>query len=329
MTAQSAPLVFALGATAPLGDRVCAALGLARAPHEERTFEDGEHKLRPLANVRNRDVYVLHSLDGDGDQTADDKLCRLLFFVATLKDAAAARVTAVAPYLCYGRKDRQTKPRDPLTSRYVAQLFEAMGTDRVVALEVHNLAAFQNAYRCDTEHLDANNLFARHFRDIVGDAPVAVVSPDPGGVKRADLFRETLERALERPVAGGFMEKHRSGGKVSGDIFAADVAGKTAIVIDDLISTGGTMARVAAACRANGAVRVYLAATHAVFHAGAGKTLAGAPVDGIVVTDSVAPRPEAVAALGERLQVLSVAHLLAEAIARCHDGGSIVDLLAG
>ena len=323
------PVVFALGASAAFGDRVCAGLGIARAAHEERNFEDGEHKSRSLINVRGRDVYVIHSLDGDGVQSADEKLCQLLFFIGALKDAAAGKVTAVVPYLCYGRKDRQTKPRDPVTTRYVAQLVEAMGTDRVMALEVHNLAAFQNAFRCDTEHLDANALFARHFRDRLGDLPVAVVSPDPGGVKRAELFRESLERALGRPVVGGFMEKHRSGGKVSGDLFAADVAGKAVVVIDDLISTGGTMARMAVACRAHGAARIFLAATHALFHADAGQVLAAAPVDGVVVTDSVAPRPGAVRGLGDRLQVVSVAGLFAEAIARCHSGGSIVDLLAG
>jgi ribose-phosphate pyrophosphokinase len=324
---ETDPVIFALGASKPFGEEICRHLGLGLAPHEERDFEDGEHKTRPLINVRNRDVFVVHGLDGDGQQSANDKLCRLLFFIGTLKDAGAAKVTAVAPYLCYARKERRTKPRDPVTTRYVAQLFEAVGTDRVVALEVHNPAAFQNAFRCATEHLDANALFVRHFQTKIAGAPAAVISPDPGGVKRADLFRQYLERAVGQPVGGGFMEKHRSSGKVTGEIFAGDVAGKAVIIIDDLISTGGTMARTAAACRARGADRIWLAATHGLFAEDAVKALGGAPIDGIVVTDSVAPRPAVASALRGRIEIVSVAPLFAEAIARCHSGGSIVELL--
>jgi len=203
-------VLFALGDSRAFGDVVARHLDDALAPHEERDFEDGEHKTRPLTNVRGRDVYVLANLAGESQQSANDRLCRLLFFVATLKDAGAVRVTAVAPYLCYARKDRQTKSRDPVTTRYVAQLFEAVGTDHVITIEAHNLAALQNAFRCDTDHLDANMLFATHFQKVVSEEEVAVVSPDMGGVKRAELFRERLEAMLGRAVAKGFMDKQRS-----------------------------------------------------------------------------------------------------------------------
>ncbi len=122
------PLLFALHGSEPLGAKIAQHLGLPLAAHEEREFEDGEHKARPLENVRGRCCYVLHALHGDASHSANDKLNRLLFFIATLKDASAARVSAVVPYLAYARKDRKTKPRDPVTMRYVAQLFEAMGT---------------------------------------------------------------------------------------------------------------------------------------------------------------------------------------------------------
>jgi ribose-phosphate pyrophosphokinase len=324
---SSGPMVFAIGASAEFGRKVCRHLGTDLAPLEERDFEDGEHKIRPLASVRNRDVYVIHSLAGDEGQSANDKLCRMLFLIGALKDAAAGRITAVAPYLCYARKDRQTKTRDPLTSRYVAQLFEAVSTDRMVTMEVHNPAAYQNAFRCDTEHLDANQALIDYFAPLIGERPLAVVSPDPGGVKRADIFREDIERALGRPVAAGFMEKHRSMGKVTGDIFAGDVAGRDVIVIDDLISTGGTMARVAAACRDNGAAKVYLAATHGLFAEQAGTRLAAPPVDRIVVTNTVARAPQRLAEFGDRLVVVDVATIFAGAIRRCHDGDSINELL--
>ena len=318
--------VFAIGASRPFGERVCAHLGIEPAPIEERVFEGGEHKLRPLMNVRNRDVYVVHSLNGDAEESPNDKLVRLLFFIGTLKDAAAGRVTAVVPYLCYARKDRQTKARDPITTRYVAQLFEALGTDRVITMEAHNVAAFQNAFRCDSEHLDANALFADHFQRLAGDRPLTVASPDTGGMKRAELLRERLERMVKRPVATAFMEKHRSSGKVTGELFAGEVAGRTVIVLDDLISTGGTMARMAAACKEHGAEKIYLAATHGVFSERTGEILAAAPVAGIVITDTVAlPTPPA---LQDRLVILSVAKIFAEAIRRCHTGKSIVELLA-
>ena len=320
--------VFAIGASHAFGEAIARHLSIELAPHEEREFEDGEHKMRPLANVRDRDAYVIHSLYGDEDQSGADKLCRLLFFIGALKDAGAARVTAVVPYLCYARKDRQTKSRDPVTTRYVAQMFEAVGTDRVIVLDVHNVAAFQNAFRCDTETLDAQAVFARHFLAELGDVPVAVVSPDLGGEKRAELFRQRMEMALGRPVAKGFMDKHRSMGRVTGEIFAGDVAGRTVIVVDDLISTGGTMARTAVACRKHGAAQVWLAATHGLFASGAESALRDAPVEKIIVTDSV-PLPPGMnsAAFEGRLSVVSVTGLVAEAIRRCRTGGSITDLV--
>src|SRR5512136_1145499 len=139
--------LFALEATAEFGRAVSNWLGRPLSPHEERGFEDGEHKIRPLANVQNADVYVVQSLHGGPTESANDKLCRLLFFIGALKDSGAARVTAVVPYLCYARKDRRTKPGDPVTTRYVAGLFESVGTDCIVTLEVHNPVAFENAFR--------------------------------------------------------------------------------------------------------------------------------------------------------------------------------------
>jgi ribose-phosphate pyrophosphokinase len=321
------PLLFALRGSETLGEAIARHLGDPLADHEERDFEDGEHKARPLVSVRNRDVYVVHSLSGDDDQSVNDKLCRLLFFIGGLKTAAADRVTAVVPYLCYARKDRQTKPRDPVTTRYVAQLFESIGTDRLITVEAHNVAALQNAFRCHTDHLDATALFARYFAREIGDAPVAVVSPDLGGAKRAEAFREHLESTLGRPIAKGFMDKQRSMGQVTGEIFAGDVESRHVIIIDDLISTGSTMARVAAASRAHGASRVYLAATHGVFTAAASTAMQDPAIAKIVVTDTVSQNRPGGISIGERLVVLSVAELLAEAIHRCHFGRSIGDLV--
>jgi ribose-phosphate pyrophosphokinase len=178
-------------------------------------------------------------------------------------------VTAVVPYLCYARKDRKTKPRDPVTTRYLACLFEAVGVDRVVTLDVHNLAAFQNSFRCRTEHLTALPLFVERLAPMGREEPVVVVSPDIGGAKRARGFAEALERAIEREVPSAFVEKHRSGGVVTGGAFAGDVSDRVALIIDDLISSGGTILRAAHACRELGAREVHAIATHGLFVEGA------------------------------------------------------------
>lgn len=319
--------LFALSESRALGGKIAAALELALARHEERDFEDGEHKIRPLGNVRNQDVFVIQSLYSDADLSVNDKLCRLLFFVGALKDASAARVTALLPYLCYARKERKTKARDPLTSRYLAQLFEAVGTDCVVALDVHNLAAFQNAFRCRTDHLEAKNLLVDHFSPLVKDSPVAVVSPDVGGAKRAELFRQALSRRLGREVDGVFLEKYRSAGKITGQAVVGDISGRGAIIIDDLISTGGTLLRAARACREHNASHIYAAATHGIFVGDADKTLADSALEQLVVTNTIPPFRLKSAKLRRKLTVLDTAPLFAAAIQRIHSGGSIVGLM--
>ncbi|WP_019013034.1 ribose-phosphate pyrophosphokinase [Elioraea tepidiphila] len=321
--------LFALDASRSFGEGIAAALEVPLARHEERGFEDGEHKARPLEVVRGADVYVVQGLHGDPSQSANDKLCRLLFFIACLRDCAAARVTAVVPYLAYGRKDRRTKPRDPITTRYLAQLFEAVGTDAVVTLDVHNVAAFENAYRCRSVPLDSRRLFAPRLKELVGGDPVVIASPDPGGVKRAQLFRESFERLLGRPVGAAFLDKRRSGGVVSGDLLVGEVAGAVVVVVDDLISTGGTMRRAAEACLAQGAARVVAVAAHGLFTGEAARTIAAPSLARVLVSDTVPPFRLPPSLLQERVEVITAVPLFAEAIRRLHGGGSITALLEG
>lgn len=317
--------VFALNASGTFGARVAEALGMPLAEHEEREFEDGEHKARPLISVRGCDVYAIQSLHGDDNQSVNDKLCRLLFFLGAVREHGAARVTAVIPYLAYARKDRRTKPRDPVTTRYVAQLLEAVGIDAVMTLEVHNVVAFDNAFRCRSHHLDTRRLFAGHMLGRLRETPVVVASPDPGGVKRAQLFQETLEAALGRPVGFAFMEKRRSAGVVSGTMLMGEVAGATVLVVDDLISTGGTMLRAAEACLDKGAAVVHALAAHGLFTGGASEVVKDRRLSGITVTDTVPPFRLGDAAA--RLDMVSAAPLFAEAIRRCHENRSLVELL--
>ena len=321
--------LFALNASRDFGERVAGALGLTLAPHEEREFEDGEHKARPLESVRGRDVFVVASLYSDDRQSVNDKLVRLLFFLGALRDASAGRITAVIPYLCYARKDRRSKSRDPVSTRYVAAMLETVGADRVLTLDVHNLAAYENAFRIRADHLEARRLFVEEFVPRIGGEPVVVVSPDVGGVKRAEAFRQALSRRLGREAGGAFLEKYRSAGVVSGEAVVGDVEGRIAIILDDLISTGGTIARAVAACRTRGARAVYAAATHGIFVGAAGRMVADPGLERLVVTDTIPPFRLDPALVRDKVIVLDTAPLFAEAIRRTHTGGSLVALVEG
>lgn len=310
---------FGLQGSHDLAERVAGRLEIALAQHEERNFEDGEHKTRSLQNVRGHDVFVLHTLHGDANESGNDKLCRLLFFCGALRDAGAERVTAVTPYLCYARKDRRTKPNDPIITRYVAAMFEAVEVSRVIALEVHNVAAFENAFRCPTWHIDSAPLFAAHFAPLLRGDPVVAVSPDAGGAKRAEQFRQALERLIGKDVGSAYMEKYRSSGVVSGELLVGDVRGKVAVIVDDLISTGGTLVRAAKACRAAGAVRVFAAAAHGLFIDGATELFATPTLDGIIVANTVPPFRVPPEMAARRLTVLDASDAIARAIAACRD----------
>lgn len=324
---SSEPKLFALSGAGELGEAVAASLGLPRAAHEERTFEDGEHKARPLESVRGCDVYVLQRLCGDSTQGVAERLMRLLLFIATLRDAGAARVSALVPYLAYARKDRRTKPRDPVSTRYVAQLFEAAGADRLVVMDVHNPAAFENAYRGEAVHLEARPLFMAYLLAALGGRVPAVVSPDAGGYKRAERFREALEAATgERPPLV-FLEKKRSSGVVSGDAVVGEVRGRDAVIVDDLIASGGTLVRAARACRAEGAGRVIACASHGPMVRAAAAALADEALERVVVTNTVVDDANDPRLPPGRGEVLDCAPLLAEAVRRLHGGGSIVELL--
>jgi ribose-phosphate pyrophosphokinase len=316
MAVDDGLMLFAVAGTRDYGERIAGYLDLTLAQHEEREFEDGEFKIRPLVEVRRQDVFVIHSLYGDQGASPSDKLCRLLVFIGALKDAGAARVTAVVPYLCFARKDRRTQPRDPVTTKYVAQMFEACGTDAVITFDVHNLAAFENAFRCVTANLEAIPLFVAHFAALLRHERIAVVSPDIGGAKRAEQFRRALAAELHDEPAAGFVDKRRSGGVVSGELMVGDVRDRAVILFDDLISTGTTLTRAALRCRDAGARRIFAAATHGLFIGEAPRVFAEAPFEQVAVTDTVraALPPDTVA-------IVDSTKLAAEAIIAAHCGG--------
>lgn len=286
---------------------------------EHRPFDDGEHKWRLTADPRGDDVVVIASLHGDDAATPQDKLVRLLVTTATLRDHGAGRVTALLPYLAYARKDVRTQPWDPLTSRLVAQWLEASGCDQVIALEAHNPSAFENAHRIPTLHLDAWPAFDGPVQSIARgkpSVPWVVASPDPGGVKRCLRWREHLETQGLGSVGFAMVDKRRSRGLVSGGrLVAGEVSGARVLLLDDLIATGHTMAAAATALHHAGAAEVHAFAAHGLFTGDADAVLSAAPLDGVVVTDSVPLfRVPPSAAIAPRVQVASAVPVLARAL---------------
>jgi ribose-phosphate pyrophosphokinase len=318
-------VLFALGGSERLGAAVAAAAGVALGAAEEREFERGEHKARPLVGVRGRDIAILHCVHGDvAGPSVNDRLLRLWFFAATVRDAGARSVTAIVPYLPYSRKDRRTKARDPVGSRYVAEHFEAAGIDRIVAVEPHNVAAFENSFRIEAVALPLAPLAAEWLAARRGDGPLTVVSPDVGGTKRAQQLRELLARRFGVEAGLAFVEKRRSAGVLSGELLVGEVDGSRCLIVDDLVSSGSTLARAAHTCRAGGARTVSVAVAHALFLPAASDLLRRAAFEHILVTDSV-PLPAELASQLP-LQVLGLAPYLGAALRRIWDGGSLSEL---
>lgn len=317
--------IFDLTPHHSLGRDIAHAAGHPLASIEGRSFEGGQHKLRPLVSVRGQDVYVTACLHAANGMSVNDHLVRMLFFLATCRDHGAARVTAVAPWLPYAHKDQATMVRDSVSSRYLAQLFEAVGTDTIVTVDVHNLSAFQNGFRCRTIHLDTQRLFSAEVVSRAGDAPVTILSPDLGGVKRAELVRQAVELVRNKPAGLAVVEKHRSEGLIAGGLFAGEVAGHDVWIVDDMIESGETMLRAAEACRLRGARSVHLMGTHAFCDTAVSQRLLDPAITSLTITDtagSVVPlAPDA------RLRKLSVAPMIGQCLARMHSGQAISPVL--
>ncbi|PSS51660.1 ribose-phosphate pyrophosphokinase [Pseudomonas sp. BBP2017] len=309
------PLLFALRGSEVYATGVAKRLGWQLASHEERNYEDGEHKCWPTVTVNGYQAVLFHSLYSDDRQSAHDKLCRLLFFCNALKDAGACQVKVVIPYLCYGRKDRRVETQDATITRYVAAMMEACGVDQLVTLDVHNPAAFDNAFRIPAWNLQCAELFAEYFVSVVGDAPVMVASPDFGGIKRAEQFRQALERQLKQPVGSALMEKHREHTSLTGMHLVGNVSGRTVIIFDDLISTGQTLIHAGQACRKAGAIRLFAAATHGLFTTG-GQLFDTSLFERIVIADSVPPFRLRSEYVNGQLQVLDSTALVANLLAQ-------------
>ena len=301
--------------------------GLEMLPLEERLFAEGEFRIRPLASVRERTVFVFQSLAGSDAASISERLVRLLLLLFALRDAGVTRLIGIVPYLCYARSDKRSEARDPVNTRYVAQLLEAATLDSLVCLDVHNLAALENAFRIPVDHLSALPLFARHFGECLPTNEVVVASPDIGGIKRAQSFQAILARELDKETGLAFVEKRRSQSGVSGGTVAGTVAGKVVIVLDDLCSSGETLLNAARSLVAAGAREVHVAFTHAPSGSGLDAVVSSSDISSVVTTDSVILTDHEVRADPGRFCRLGIAPLLAEAVGRISVGAPLSPLL--
>ncbi len=309
--------LYALRESARFAAGIADRLGVELEPIETRAFHDGERKIRPLSDPAGADAYVVQSLHGGLEHRAHERICSLLFFMATLRDHGARRVTAVTPFLAYARKDRRTKPFDPLTLRYLAELMETAGADRVLALEPHDRAAFENAFRVPTRIVALGDVLATAedsalARWLAGPGgPLVVASPDPGGVKRAQLLRESLEARLGAAIGSALVEKRRSGGALAFGASAGGVEGARVLIADDLIESGATLAEAARRFDDAGAAEIRALAAHGLFKSGP-SPLSTAPIRAVAVSD--AADAQVGTELNGGLEVLRAAPAFAAAI---------------
>jgi ribose-phosphate pyrophosphokinase len=325
IAASRAPCFFALAESAGLAVQVGVEAGLQLSALEEQRFEAGEFKLRPLESVRGRPAVVFQSLAGTEALPVGERLTRLFFLLLGLRDAGATRRLLVLPYMTFAREDRRTQPRDPVSSRYVAELLEAAGVSQLVVVDVHNPAALDNAFRIPVDHLSAGPMLVDHFATRLGHEELTVVSPDVGGIKRVQLFRERLAARLGRTVDIAFVEKRRHNMVLSGGTLVGEVEGRTAIILDDLCATGETLIRAAKACRNAGAGAVHIGVTHTPVAAGIKAVEAIEGLSSVVVTDSTgaaSPAP------GSHKRItLSIAPLLGQALRHVLSGKPVSPLL--
>jgi ribose-phosphate pyrophosphokinase len=275
-------------------------------------FPDGVYDIKIAESVRGQDVFLIQPTC----HPVSENLIQLFIILDALRRASAGRVTAVIPYYGYARKEKKTQARDPISAKLMADFITLAGANRVIALDLH-ADAIQGFFDIPVDHLLAEKILAAYLRE-QRLADQVIVSPDVGGAKRA----RSLARVVEAPIV--VVDKRRlKDDEVSVSTVIGDVAGANCVVVDDIISTGGTLVGVSHALMEAGARSVRVLATHGLFSGDALQRLAAAPIREIAITDSV-PLPP-----GKRdpkLKVLSVAPLLAEAIVRVHEDRSISEL---
>ena len=307
-------MIFSGQGNLPLARKISDYLNLPLGKANQMVFPDGEILVKIDQDVRGRDVFIIQPTCWPGNDT----LMELLIFIDCARRASAERITAVMPYYGYARQDRKDEGRVPITAKLVANLIATAGTDRVLTLDLH-AAQIQGFFDIPVDNLAAEPVLSDYFaRQKLKN--LVLVSPDPGNAKQARVYANRLGGDL------AIIDKQRkSGRKVEVGRIIGDVKGRTVLMMDDMISTAGTIAGAARLCRDEGAEKVYVGATHGVLCGPAVERLRDAPIDEVVVTDTVPVPQEKIDAIG-KVTVLTVSELMGEAIHRIHNDESVSSL---
>jgi ribose-phosphate pyrophosphokinase len=303
-----------------LAGRIAEKLGLALGGVELRTFTNGEVYCRFEESMRGADVFIVQPTCGNPETgiTANDALMELLLMIDAAVGASAHRVIAVTPWYGYSRQDKKSMGREPISARLVARALETAGADRVVAMDLH-AGQIQGFFSKPVDHMTAMGMITQYFNDMQLD-DLVVVSPDAGRVKLAKKFADKLGAEL------AILNKERPAQQVAEIAYViGDVKGKTAVIIDDIVDTAGTLRAAAETVKDEGASRVFAAATHAVLSGNAFENLAASAFEQVVVTDTIPQRPGAPG----NIKVLSVADVLTDTIRRIFTDDSVSEVFGG
>jgi len=305
--------IFSGSSNPALAGDVCKYLGIPVGGAQIDRFPDGEKVIRVEDDVRGRDCFVLQSTC----EPVDEHLVELLIYLDCLRRASASRITAVIPYFGYARQDRKDEGRVPITAKLVANLITTAGADRVLAIDLH-AKQLQGFFDIPVDHLTGELVLNKYFRDKKINN-LTVVSPDVGNMKIAARYAEHLGGELAIVY-----KKRFSGSEVEANEMIGEVEGRNILMCDDIIATAGTVCSAAGLLKARGAEKIYVGATHGIFALQALERLAEAPIEEVVVTDTIPSSEQAKKV--DSVKVLSVAAMLGEAIKRIHRNESISNL---
>ncbi len=304
--------IFCGNANPKLAEGIAHNLGINLGNIQIARFPDGESAVKVLENIRGKDVFMIQPIC----YPPNEHLMELLIVIDALRRASAARITAVMPFFGYARQDRKDQPRVPITAKLVANLLVAAGANRVLTMDLHT-QQIQGFFDIPVDHLCAAPVMVKHLRERQFKNLV-IVAPDPGGMKMAYAYSRLLNSTL------AIVAKQRTSPcSVETYQMVGDVSGQTAIIVDDLVTTGGTLCAAAELLKQKGAQDIYAAFTHAVMIPEAFDKLSRSAIKEFIVTDSVPLRQPVSSA---PIKILSVADLLAEAISRIHNNQSVSSL---